>query len=113
MMTSTYPPFPRLMGDDAIQTLNSFETVLPSANVNNLIRCQDSREVMPLLSRQEIEVMLLDLSMPHMTGQELLSIVANDFPETPVIIITGSNDVDTAVRGMQHGAFVYMVKPLT
>jgi DNA-binding NtrC family response regulator len=56
--------------------------------------------------------MLLDLSMPHMTGQELLSIVANDFPEIPVIIITGSNDVDTAVRCMKAGAFDYMVKPV-
>jgi DNA-binding NtrC family response regulator len=112
MITSAYPHFPVLMVDDEVQTLNSFEMVLRSANVNNLIRCQDSREVMPLLSRQEIEVMLLDLSMPHMTGQELLLIVANDFPEIPVIIITGSNDVDTAVRCMKSGAFDYMVKPV-
>jgi DNA-binding NtrC family response regulator len=112
MITSTYPHFPVLMVDDEVQTLNSFEMVLRSANVNNLIRCQDSREVMPLLSRQEIVVMLLDLSMPHMTGQELLSIVANDFPEIPVIIITGSNDVETAVRCMKSGAFDYMVKPV-
>jgi len=112
MTTSAYPHFAVLMVDDEVQTLNSFEMVLRSANVNNLIRCQDSREVMPLLSRQEIEVMLLDLSMPHMTGQELLSIVANDFPEIPVIIITGSNDVDTAVRCMKSGAFDYMVKPV-
>jgi DNA-binding NtrC family response regulator len=112
MITSAYPHFPVLMVDDEVQTLNSFEMVLRSANVNNLIRCQDSRKVMPLLSRQEIEVMLLDLSMPHMTGQELLLIVANDFPEIPVIIITGSNDVDTAVRCMKSGAFDYMVKPV-
>jgi DNA-binding NtrC family response regulator len=112
MIISTYPYFPVLMVDDEVQTLNSFEMVLRSANVNNLIRCQDSREVMPLLSRQEIEVMLLDLSMPHLTGQELLSTVANDFPEILVIIITGSNDVDTAVRCMKSGAFDYMVKPV-
>jgi DNA-binding NtrC family response regulator len=112
MIPSAYPRFPVLMVDDEVQTLNSFEMVLRSANVNHLIRCQDSREVIPVLSRQEIEVMLLDLSMPHMTGQELLSIVANDFPEIPVIIITGSNDVDTAVRCMKSGAFDYMVKPV-
>ncbi len=38
--------------------------------------------------------------------------MANDFPEIPVIIITGSNDVDTAVRCMKSGAFDYMVKPV-
>ncbi len=112
MIMSTYPHLPVLMVDDEVQTLNSFEMVLRSANMNHLIRCQDSREVMPLLSRQEIEVMLLDLSMPHLTGQELLSVVANDFPEIPVIIITGSNDVDTAVSCMKSGAFDYMVKPV-
>ena len=82
------------------------------AGINNIIRYQDSREVMPLLSRQEIEVMLLDLSMPHITGEELLSLITKDFPEIPIIIITGSNDVDTAVACMKSGAFDYMVKPV-
>jgi DNA-binding NtrC family response regulator len=67
---------------------------------------------MPLLSKQEIEVMLLDLSMPHISGEELLPLVTKDFPDVPVIIITGSNDVDTAVACMKSGAFDYMVKPV-
>jgi DNA-binding NtrC family response regulator len=100
------------MVDDEVQALNSFEMVLCSANINNLIRCQDSREVMPMLSQQEIEVMLLDLSMPHMSGEELLSLVTRDFPEVPIIIITGLNDVETAVSCMKSGAFDYMVKPV-
>jgi DNA-binding NtrC family response regulator len=100
------------MVDDEAQTLDSFETVLLFASINNIIRCQDSRKVMPLLSRQEIEVMLLDLSMPHISGEELLSLVTKDFPEIPIIIITGSNDVDTAVACMKSGAFDYMVKPV-
>jgi DNA-binding NtrC family response regulator len=100
------------MVDDEVQALDSFETVLLFASINNILRCQDSRDVMPLLSRQEIEVMLLDLSMPHISGEELLSIVTKDFPEIPVIIITGSNDVETAVACMKTGAFDYMVKPV-
>jgi len=100
------------MVDDEAQALDSFETALLFASINNIIRCQDSRDVMPLLSRQEIEVMLLDLSMPHITGEELLTLVTRDFPEVPVIIITGSNDVDTAVACMKSGAFDYMVKPV-
>jgi DNA-binding NtrC family response regulator len=42
----------------------------------------------------------------------LLSLVTKDFPEVPVIIITGSNDVETAVACMKSGAFDYMVKPV-
>jgi DNA-binding NtrC family response regulator len=112
MNASLYPSLPVLMVDDEAQALDSFETVLLFASVNNIIRCEDSRDVMPLLSRQEIEVMLLDLSMPHISGEELLSLVTRDFPEVPVIIITGSNDVDTAVACMKSGAFDYMVKPV-
>jgi DNA-binding NtrC family response regulator len=67
---------------------------------------------MAIFSSQEIEVMLLDLSMPYVSGEELLSMVTRDFPEVPVIVITGSNDVDTAVRCMKSGAFDYMVKPV-
>ncbi len=112
MSASLNPRLPILMVDDEAQALDSFETVLLFASINNIIRCEDSRNVMPLLSRQEIEVMLLDLSMPHISGEELLSLVTKDFPEIPVIIITGSNDVETAVACMKSGAFDYMVKPV-
>jgi len=111
-MTSLYPRLPILMVDDELQTLNSFEYVLRSANMNHILRCQDSRNVMPIFSTQEIEVMMLDLSMPHISGEELLSMVTRDYPEVPVIVITGSNDVDTAVACMKTGAFDYMVKPV-
>ncbi len=100
------------MVDDEAQALDSFETALLLAGINNIIRCQDSRDAMRLLSTQKIEVMLLDLSMPHISGEELLSLVTKDFPEIPVIIITGLNDVETAVGCMKSGAFDYMVKPV-
>lgn len=112
MNGTLYPSLPVLMVDDEAQALDSFETALLLASINNIIRCQDSREVMPLLSSREIEVMLLDLSMPHISGEELLSLVTKDFPEVPIIIITGSNDVETAVACMKSGAFDYMVKPV-
>jgi len=112
MKVSLYPGLPVLMVDDEAQALDSFETVLLLASINHIIRCQDSREVMPLLSNREIAVMLLDLSMPHITGEELLSFVTKEFPEIPVIVITGSDDVETAVACMKSGAFDYMVKPV-
>ncbi len=112
MMESLYPQLPVLMIDDEVQALNSFEMVLRSASMNHILRCQDSRKVMEIFSSQEIEVMMLDLSMPHVSGEELLLLVTKDYPEVPVIVITGSNDVDTAVACMKTGAFDYMVKPV-
>jgi DNA-binding NtrC family response regulator len=68
--------------------------------------------VLPLLSWKEIEVVLLDLWMPKISGEEILVKAVQDFPEIPVIIITGLNEVETAVRCMKSGAFDYMVKPV-
>jgi len=112
MIESIYPHFPIMLVDDEVQALNSFEMVLRSASMNNFISCQESRDVIPLLSQQEIEVILLDLRMPHLSGEELLPIISSDFPEIPVIIITGANDVETAVKCMKLGASDYMVKPV-
>ncbi|MBW2367348.1 MAG: sigma-54-dependent Fis family transcriptional regulator [Deltaproteobacteria bacterium] len=112
MTVSSYPFHPVLLVDDEPQAVNSFEMALQSERINNCLRCQDSRDVIPLLLNQEIDVILLDLRMPHLSGEELLSIVSSEYPEIPVIVITGANDVDTAVRCMKFGAFDYMVKPV-
>ena len=112
MTESNYPHFPVMMVDDEAQAINSFEMTLRSANMNNFIRCHDSRDVMALLASQEIEVMLLDLRMPHISGEELLPMITAGYPEIPVVVVTGSNDVDTAVKCMQQGAFDYILKPV-
>jgi len=106
------PAYPVLLVDDEEQALLSFEMALRAANMNHFVRCQDSREVIPLLKEREVELMLLDLRMPYLSGDELLPMITADFPEIPVVVITGANDVDTAVKCMKLGAFDYMVKPV-
>jgi DNA-binding NtrC family response regulator len=101
-----------MLVDDEEKALDSFEMALRSGRVNNFIKCQDSRDVMTLISRQDIEVILLDLRMPYISGEELIPLIIGDFPEVPVIVITGANDVETAVKCMKLGAFDYMVKPV-
>ncbi|MEW6586995.1 MAG: response regulator, partial [Nitrospirota bacterium] len=103
---------PVLLVDDEAETLNSYTMVLRSGGIDNTLRCQDSREVLPLLASLEIEVILLDLTMPFVSGEELLSVIAVDFPEIPVIVATGNNDIETAVQCMKSKAFDYMVKPI-
>ncbi|HET6460764.1 MAG TPA: sigma-54 dependent transcriptional regulator [Syntrophales bacterium] len=112
MNQSAYPYLPVLMVDDELQALNSFEMALRSAGLNNFIRCQDSRDAMPILSRQDAEVVLLDLMMPHLSGEEILAVLRSEHPGVPIIVVTGANDVDTAVECMKAGAFDYIVKPI-
>jgi two-component system nitrogen regulation response regulator GlnG len=112
MISDTFPTLPVLLVDDEPQALQSLDIALRSGGINNIISYQDSRQVMPLLADKEIEVMLLDLWMPHLSGGELLSSASTEFPDLPVIIITGVNDVETAVKCMKSGVFDYLVKPV-
>jgi len=112
MTTSIFPPNPVLLVDDEPEILKGFQMTLGSAGINNVLLCRDSRTVISILSEDKIEVILLDLFMPHISGDELLSMIVDDFPEIPVIVITGNNEVDRAVRCMKAGSFDYMVKPV-
>jgi DNA-binding NtrC family response regulator len=112
MNTSTYPEFPLLLVDDEEHIIDSFEIALRSGKITNFIRCQDSREVLSILSAHKVEVILLDINMPHITGDKLLPAIVADFPEVPVIVITGADDVETAVNCMKAGSFDYLVKPV-
>ena len=112
MAESIGTSLPVMVVDDEERTLYSCRIVLRTNGIPNVICCQDSREVMNLLSENEMGVLLLDLSMPHLSGEELLAGIGEEYPELPVIVITGANDVETAVECMKLGAFDYMLKPV-
>jgi DNA-binding NtrC family response regulator len=101
-----------LLVDDEPQLLHSASIVLRANGMPEVLTLQDSREVMPLLASREIGVLVLDLSMPHLSGKVVLESVAADFPEIPVIVMTANNDLETAVQCMQIGASDYLVKPV-
>jgi DNA-binding NtrC family response regulator len=112
MSRNTTPPHPILLVDDEPHILNGFSIALAAAGFNNLLRCQDGRLVMELLAGQEAEAVLLDLMMPHISGQEVLARIKQEYPHLPVIILTGVDDVHVAVECMRGGAFDYILKPL-
>ena len=107
------PQSPVLIVDDEAHAIKSFELTLRSGGLNNIVTCSDPTKVCDILEGREIEVVLLDLVMPDLSGDELLSRIAERFPEIPVIMVTGTNEVDTAVRCMQKGAFDYVLKPVS
>lgn len=107
-----YPLFPVLLVDDEVHILKSFEIALKSAGIKNLLTCSDPQQVLAILAEQKIFAMLLDLNMPGLRGQDILEHISAEHPDTPVIVITGNNDVDTAVQCMKYGAFDYMLKPV-
>jgi len=65
---------------------------------------------MAILDQGAVGLVLLDLTMPQLGGEELLGKIAERHPEIAVIIVSGLNQVETAVRCMRLGAFDYCVK---
>ena len=112
MEQTEFPFSPVLLVDDEEQFLLSASFTLSSDGINNVVQCQDSREVMKLLSERDFSVAVLDMSMPYVTGRDLLPMIVRDFPDIPVVIITALNEVDTAVECIRSGAFDYIVKPV-
>jgi DNA-binding NtrC family response regulator len=101
-----------LVVDDDPQALHSVSAVLRFAGMPDVIACSDSREVMAALAAHDVWATLLDLTMPHVSGQEVLARMSEEYPDIPVIVVTAANEVDIAVACMRGGAFDYMVKPV-
>ena len=108
-----FPEQPVLLVDDEKQFLLSAGFTLNSLGISNVVECSDSREVVHLLSEQRFSVIVLDINMPHISGQELLQLINREHPTNPVIMLTAVNEVETAVNCMKEGALDYLVKPVT
>jgi DNA-binding NtrC family response regulator len=103
---------PILLVDDEPNILKVSQLTLQSKGVRDVMTLNDSRELLPLLARQEFAVIVLDLFMPHLSGLELLPQVHRDYPHIPVIVMTAVDATETAVECMRAGAFDYLVKPV-
>jgi DNA-binding NtrC family response regulator len=101
-----------LLVDDDPQFLLSSGVALRTAGVSPVVTIEDSRQVISFLEGRGAAVVVIDLTMPHLSGRELLPRLRERYPELPVIVMTGRNEVDVAVECMRTGAFDYLVKPV-
>lgn len=106
-----YPELPILMVDDEPAWLHSMALSLKvSADINNVIRCSDSREAIGLLEQHSCCLALIDLNMPYIDGETLLAQIKEQFPHIPVIIISGMNQIENAIRCVKAGAEDFYIK---
>jgi DNA-binding NtrC family response regulator len=103
---------PILVVDDDEVSLTYYKVIIETLKLGDPRLCQDSREVMPLLKKEGVSLVLLDLHMPHISGQELLEKIKTEYSDLPVIVVTAEEAAETAVHCMKRGAFDYLVKPV-
>jgi DNA-binding NtrC family response regulator len=101
-----------LIVDDDVAVTNYLMVFLMQTEDYEPTVINDSREIPQLLEREHFDALLLDMDMPNISGMDILKLVKEKGFRTPVVVLTGVNDVELAVRAMKLGAFDYLTKPV-
>jgi DNA-binding NtrC family response regulator len=72
---------------------------------------EDGKQGFEKIKNEDYDLVLCDIKMPKMNGEELLEAVKKIKPEIPMVMISGHGDLETAVNTMRLGAFDYISKP--
>lgn len=72
----------------------------------------DGEEALQTIQRGGVDLVITDLRMPRMSGEELLKSVAAKYPSVPVIVLTGHGTIENAVNAMRIGAYDFITKPI-
>lgn len=65
-----------------------------------------------LIEKGDIDLVITDLRMPGISGEEVIAKVTGESPGIPVIVLTGHGSIDSAVTAMRNGAYDFLTKPL-
>jgi DNA-binding NtrC family response regulator len=79
----------------------------------SLAEAATGRGALELLTKQEFDLLILDLKMPQVDGMQILRAVREQSPGTATVVITGYASIDTAVEAMKLGAADFLPKPFT
>ena len=73
---------------------------------------RDGLEALNRIEPGDIDLVITDLKMPNLSGEELLRRSKAEFPNLPIIILTGHGTIENAVQAMRDGAYDYLTKPV-
>ena len=100
-----------LLVDDEPANLDSLERIFAREGYRTL-RAESAAAALELLRGGSVDVVLTDLMMPGLSGQELLKGVRAVAPEAEVVLMTAYGTVEAAVAAMKDGAYDFLTKPL-
>src|SRR5205085_9585753 len=75
-----------------------------------MLRVGSGEAALPVLNREDVDLVLLDVRLPGISGLEVLRIVKENYSLVEVIMISAINEIETAVQAMKHGAYHYVTK---
>ncbi|CTQ50593.1 response regulator transcription factor CtrA [Jannaschia donghaensis] len=99
-----------LLVEDDPTTSKSIEMMLGSANLN-VYSTDMGEEGIDLAKLYDYDLILLDLNLPDINGHDVLKQLRMSRIETPILILSGSDDTESKIKGFGVGADDYMTKP--
>ena len=75
-----------------------------------VLRVATSKAALPILNCEDVDLMLLDVRLPHISGFEVLRIVKENYSLVEVMMISAISEIETAVQAMKHSAHHYITK---
>jgi DNA-binding NtrC family response regulator len=99
-----------LLIDDDPLDLKSLHMLLENWDLE-VESARSGQEALDRLGSVAVDLVVSDVRMPGMSGEEVVRAMARTCPGLPVVLITGHGDIRSAVKAMQLGAFDYVVKP--
>ncbi len=94
--------------DETVRVL--LQRILQAAGYEAVIAA-NGKEALSVIADGGIDVVMLDINMPGLSGVEVLGKISTDWPDLCVIMVTAVADVQTAVTAMKLGAHDYITKP--
>ena len=99
-----------LVVDDE-EVLQDILTSLVRREGHQALSAYSGEEGLTILRREEIDLVLLDLMLPGMSGQEVLAQIRQEDPTQVVVVITAYSSIEGAIEAMRQGAYHYIPKP--
>ena len=98
-----------LICDDEIGPRESLRMILKDKY--ELLFAEDGQQAVDRLAEEKVDLILIDINMPRLSGIEALQRIKEIDDEVQVLVITGFGSLDTAIQAMKYGAYDYITKP--
>jgi DNA-binding NtrC family response regulator len=99
-----------MLVDDEERFLSTTQKLLTKKGID-AVTAASGAEALEMLQRKHVHVVILDVKMPGMDGNETLKEIKRRFPLVEVIMLTGHATVESAIDGLKSGATDYLMKP--
>jgi len=99
-----------LIVDDEPRIRSGLRALL-EGSVRSIMECGTGAEAISLIKNHDIALVLLDINLPDISGLEILEWINSHHKSTSVILISGDDSIDSAIKALRHGAVNFVRKP--